>query len=88
MLLGQTLKCKKITCNAFLEIKYIMTECNYITQPVINIYSKFLTGDSSTISIMSFREKKQVPFSMAIGNVELVDDRVFSQTLAHGNSKN
>ena len=37
-------------------------------------YGSFLTGDSSTISIISFREKKKVPFSMAIENGELVHE--------------
>ena len=31
-------------------------------------------------------QKKKVPFSMAIGNGELMHE--FSKTLAHGNSKN
>ena len=58
---------------------------------------KHPTGESSSSRIclialrfqlfIAFTERKrEVPFSMAIGNGELM--QVFPQTLAHGNSKN
>ena len=49
-------------------------------------YCSFLPGDSSTISIMSLLEKMG---SIRYGYRKLgTHARVFSQTLAHGNSKN
>ena len=46
----------------------------------------FFSQNTHRALAVALSEKKQVPFSMVIENVELMHE--FSQTLTHGNSKN